>query len=93
MKKSFTILGAYKMFDHKFNQYRTEVCPEIEQPLNKFIKFRRCLEAASECTNIPLSSRYIDPVSQPPSLILVVLHNSLVEIMISNKMLKKLFVA
>ena len=29
-KPSFAILGAY-MFDNKFIQYRTEVCPEIEK--------------------------------------------------------------
>ena len=28
-KMSFTIFGAYNMFDNKFHQYRTEVCPEI----------------------------------------------------------------
>ena len=25
----FATLGAYSMFDNKFNQYRPEVCPEI----------------------------------------------------------------
>ena len=30
-KLSFAILGAYNMFDNKFNQFRTEVCPEIEK--------------------------------------------------------------
>ena len=30
-KLSFAILGAYNMFDNKFDQYRTEVCPEIEK--------------------------------------------------------------
>ena len=28
-KLSIAILGAYIMFDNKFEQYRTEVCPEI----------------------------------------------------------------
>ena len=30
-KPSFAILGAYNMFEYKFNQYRTEVCPETEK--------------------------------------------------------------
>ena len=30
-KPSFAILGAYNMFDKRFDQYRTEVCPEIEK--------------------------------------------------------------
>ena len=30
-KPSLNILGAYNMFDNKFDQYRTEVCPEIDK--------------------------------------------------------------
>ena len=30
-KPSFSILGVYNMSDNKFNQYRTEVCSEIEK--------------------------------------------------------------
>ena len=30
-KPSFAILGASNMFDNKFDQYRMDVCPEIEK--------------------------------------------------------------
>ena len=30
-KPSFAILGMHSMFDNKFDQCRTEVCPEIEK--------------------------------------------------------------
>ena len=29
-KPSFAIFGEYNMFDIMFDQYRTEVCPEID---------------------------------------------------------------
>ena len=35
-KLSFAILGAYNMFDNKFNQYRPEVCPEIGSILKMY---------------------------------------------------------
>ena len=38
-KKSFVILGAYNMFDNKFDQFRTEVCPEIEKTNLNFTLF------------------------------------------------------
>ena len=38
-KPSFAILGEYNMFDNKFDQSRTEVCPEIEK-INLFACFR-----------------------------------------------------